>query len=238
MEQKLNIAEILKDKPKRTKLYTDAFGELSIEDIDTEDKMGITLLCNDGDDLYFYNDGRYSLYGVPILFPSKEMRDWRKFAWKKGDVLVGMKQRVIFEKFINEDYTKFQGKYSLSTDEDKTLIIDRNYYTEDFSKIKDRGNIKNYFEKLEERLGGKLNRETLEIEPAQPEFKPFDYVLSNDNDDNEWVLCQFSHIDKKGSTVFVGGNYADKGKVILPYKGNEYLLGTTKDIWRVRYDKR
>lgn len=33
METKINIAEILKDKPKRTKLYTDTFGELSIEDI-------------------------------------------------------------------------------------------------------------------------------------------------------------------------------------------------------------
>ena len=79
-------------------------------------------------------------------------------------------------------------------------------------------------------MGGKLNRETLEVEKIQPEFKPFDYILSNDNDDNEWILCQFSHIDKKGNTVFVGGNYADKGKVILPYKGNEHLLGTTKNV--------
>ena len=31
MEAKLNIAEILKDKPKGTKLYTDAFGELSFK---------------------------------------------------------------------------------------------------------------------------------------------------------------------------------------------------------------
>ena len=32
MEKELNIAEILKDKPKGTKLYADAFGELSIVD--------------------------------------------------------------------------------------------------------------------------------------------------------------------------------------------------------------
>ena len=49
MEEKINIAAILKDKPQGTKLYADAFGELSIEDIyigDKEDKdvLGITLL--------------------------------------------------------------------------------------------------------------------------------------------------------------------------------------------------
>lgn len=83
METKLNIAEILKDKPKGTKLYTDAFGELSIEDIFAEDELGINLSTKDGDDLYFYNDGKYNVHGEPILFPSKEMRDWSKFAWKE-----------------------------------------------------------------------------------------------------------------------------------------------------------
>lgn len=48
METKLNIAEILKDKPKGTKLYTDAFGELSIEDIFAEDELGINLSTKDG----------------------------------------------------------------------------------------------------------------------------------------------------------------------------------------------
>ena len=31
METEINIAEILKDKPKGTKLYADAFGELNLE---------------------------------------------------------------------------------------------------------------------------------------------------------------------------------------------------------------
>lgn len=93
---------------------------------------------------------------------------------EKGDVLVGVGQRVIFEKFIDENYTKFQGKYSLSTYEDRTLVIDRSYYTSDFIKINASGNVENYFEELEEKLGGKLNRETLEIE--KPEFNDGDIV--------------------------------------------------------------
>ena len=98
---------------------------------------------------------------------------------KKGDVLVGVGQRVIFEKFIDENYTKFQGKYSLSTYEDRTLVIDRSYYTSNFSKINDSGNVEDYFEDLEEKLGGKLNRETLEIE--KPEFKDGDIVYAESN---------------------------------------------------------
>lgn len=55
MEENINIAEILKNKPKGTKLYADAFGELSIEDIYAEgkDELGITLSSKDGDELLF-----------------------------------------------------------------------------------------------------------------------------------------------------------------------------------------
>lgn len=82
MEEKINIAEILKNKPMGTKLYADAFGELSIEDIYAEDKdeLGITLSSKDGDELLFYNNGKYNIYGEPILVPSKSMHDWSKFA--------------------------------------------------------------------------------------------------------------------------------------------------------------
>lgn len=131
---------------------------------------------NGGEGTFDKNGNLYD-DGECIIFPSKEMRNWYKFDWKKGDVLVGVGQRVIFEKFIDENYTKFQGKYSLSTYEDRTLVIDRSYYTSNFSKINDSGNVENYFEDLEEKLDGKLNRETLEVEKPQPEFKDGDIVV-------------------------------------------------------------
>ena len=109
METKLNIAEILDYKPRGTKLYTDAFGELRIEDICTEDELGITLSSKDNDKLLFYNDGKHNRYGEPILFPSKEMHDWSKFTWKKGDVLVSKGRRtlhVIFLK-LNSSFFNF-----------------------------------------------------------------------------------------------------------------------------------
>lgn len=182
MEAKINIAKILKDKPQGTKLYSSACGKCELKEADDKSfkvsfyssKFGF---MNGGEGTFDKNGNLYD-DGECIIFPSKEMRNWYKFDWKKGDVLVGVGQRVIFEKFIDENYTKFQGKYSLSTYEDRTLVIDRSYYTSNFSKINDSGNVENYFEDLEEKLGGKLNRETIEVEKAQPDFKDGD-ILSN-----------------------------------------------------------
>lgn len=181
MEAKINIAKILKDKPQGTKLYSSACGKCELKEADDKSfkvsfyssKFGF---MNGGEGTFDKNGNLYD-DGECIIFPSKEMRNWYKFDWKKGDVLVGVGQRVIFEKFIDENYTKFQGKYSLSTYEDRTLVIDRSYYTNNFSKINDSGNVENYFEDLEEKLDGKLNRETLEVEKPQPEFKDGDIVV-------------------------------------------------------------
>ena len=98
MEKELNIATILKDKPTGTKLYSDAFGELKFERIKVNEEDIIynrSKMCT----LYpFYSDGKYSKDGEPILFPSKKMRDWNKFAWKTGDILVSDdgKSHIIF----------------------------------------------------------------------------------------------------------------------------------------------
>lgn len=235
MEKELNIAEILANKPNSTKLYADAFGELNLHGtvtniIPTRNKSGLFYT--------FYNDGKYTKDGEPILVPSKEMRDWSKFDWKKGDVLVSKHgtTEVIFDGFEDDTYTSFKGKHALKTVEGESEYMGdsvdgyNEFYTENYNKESDDA-AQTYINTIEERLGGKLNHKTLEIEPVKPKhvFKPLEYILSNDNEDNEWVLCQFSHFDKKGNVVFVGGSYADKGKVILPYKGNESLLGTTKD---------
>lgn len=187
MEEKINIAEILKDKPKGTKVYADAFGELSIEDIFTEDELGINLSTNDGDDLYFYNDGKYNVHGEPILSPSKDMEDWSKFSWKKGNVLVSKGDKIlrtIFEGFEDDTYTTFKGKHFLCDYGDNEEYNEEEYNdyhkevslrTIEFEKDNE-DDSQTYINTIEEKLGGKLNMETLEIENAQPEFKDGDIV--------------------------------------------------------------
>ena len=183
MEEKINIAEILKDKPQGIKLYADAFGELSIEEICTEDELGITLLDKEGDELYFYNDGKYNTHGEPILVPSKSMRDWRKFAWEKGDILLSKDNDVyiIFEKFEDDAYTKFKGKHYIwkKFDEEDYSKEESQMLTSLFEKVNDY-EVQTYINTIEERLGGKLNRETLEIEKAQHEFKDGDIITFKD----------------------------------------------------------
>lgn len=165
MEAKLNIANILKDKQKGTKLYADAFGELSFEYISnniiyTRTKTG-TLYT-------FYNDGKYDKNGEPVLVPSKEMRDWSKFAWKKGDVLISMEgSKILFDKWANEDYTKFLGKI-------KVLGNSHCYDTANYS-LASKEEALEFIKSVEEINNGKLNLETLEIE-KKPEFKDGDII--------------------------------------------------------------
>ena len=213
MEVKISVAEILKDKPQGTKLYANAFGELSIEDICAEDEIGITLLSNVGDKLLFYNDGRFNLQGEPILVPSKEMRNWNKFSWKKGDVLVTENgaAHIIFEKFNDDTYTTFTGKlYYQATKAGCSYAHTRNIaMTQDFD-IEEGDAAQTYINTIEEKLGGKLNRETLEVEKTQPEFKDGDIVIQG-------VL--------KGINVYIIKNCIDK----IDNKYNYYARYNTQD---------
>ena len=227
MEQKLNIAEILKNKPSGTKLYNLLYNiDVELDTIVTTgtktivwctDKIGNTDVCH-----RFYSEfGTIEGYpdGLQILLPSKEMRDWNKFAWKKGDVLVGVGQRIIFEKFIDENYTEFQGKYSLSTYEDRTLVVDKRCYTSYFRKLDDSVNIKNYFKEIEERLGGKLNRDTLEIEKTQPKFKDGDIVAV---DLDRKIIRIFKEKKNENNICwgkyYIGFSFNNEGKLIQTFK--------------------
>lgn len=205
MEKEINIAEILKDKPQETKLYTDAFGELSIEDICTEDEQGITLLDKDRVGLFFYNDGRYSIFGEPILVPSKEMRDWRKFAWKIGDLLTNeCGFQCIFKEWASDDYTKFNGCYSNSRDGYEDVL---NTETAKFEKLDD--NIAHvYIKEIERKLGGKLNLETLEIE-KQPEFKDGDIITITPQIGNNLIfIFRAEDVEKYYCHAYLDGNLA------------------------------
>lgn len=186
MEENINIAEILKDKPNGTKLYADAFGELSIEDIYAEgkDELGITLSSKDGDELLFYNDGKYNISGEPILVPSKEMRDWEKFAWKRGDVLVNSRGlKILFDRWANDNYTSFYAK-TINLVEDG--FLDTNLHT-----LASEKEAKSFIKCIEEKLGGKLNRETLEVEKTQPEFKDGDIVFMKGIKGGYYANCIF-----------------------------------------------
>lgn len=179
MEEKINIAEILKDKPNGIRLYSPIFGECAFSFV-REETDDICVNQHNGEKAFFNSKGLYNILGECLLFPSKEMRDWRKFAWKKGDVLISNNycKEVIFYDWYDDTYTNFYGKHLLYS-EDKnnikfndTFICITGKYT-----LEDKDAAKTYINTIEERLGGKLNLETLEIE-KQPEFKDGDILYA------------------------------------------------------------
>lgn len=180
METKINIAEILKDKPQGTKLYSPIFGELRYEDL-VPDLGEFTIVTSDNTSVKhsFRSDSRYNRHGEPLmLLPSKEMRDWEKFTWKKGDVLVHKDGTVhiIFEGFEDDMYRTFKGKYYLWEDNGHIEQFEDHQHcmeTSSFIKAND-DDIQTYINTIEKKLGGKLNRETLEIEKL--EFNDGDIV--------------------------------------------------------------
>lgn len=212
MEAKINIAEILKDKPNGTKLYADAFGELSFDGV-VSNKDEIIFTKNKVNTSWcFYNDGKYSKYGESILVPSKEMRNWSKFAWKKGDILVGCAKKIIFDKFTDDTYSYFEGKYCLEQDpysdyetyrgEDKGLLTK-------YFHIPERCIAQSYIKNIEERLGGKLNLETLEVEKPHPEFKDGDIITITPQIGNNLIfIFRAKDVEKYYCHAYLDGNIA------------------------------
>lgn len=82
----INIAEILKDCPKGTKLYSPICGNCKL--LKVYNGLGLDVI-NDADEVFnFSYDGRYNLNGECCIFPSKDNRDWNTFRpFKDGDIL-------------------------------------------------------------------------------------------------------------------------------------------------------
>lgn len=128
MEQnKINIAKLLKDAPKGTKLYSPIFGEVIYqcvykELIDVKTSRAITKS--------FYENGTFSKEGECMLFPSKDCRTWENFKapWKHKHfesfqkILIHRPSRNnwepdMFFKYENGYYYTFK-EYAISKEDD------------------------------------------------------------------------------------------------------------------------
>lgn len=183
METKINIAAILKDKPQGTKLYDWLHNiDVELDTISTTDTESVVWCTNETNNNTTCHRG-YSEFGtergypdgLQILFPSKEMRDWTKFSWKKGDVLAnGEGDYCVFKEFAHSSYQTskavFVKRNKESIHSDSCLLDTKDWHKASHSCTA------TYINTIEKELSGKLNMETLEIEKAQPEFKDGDIV--------------------------------------------------------------
>ena len=199
MEEKINIAEILKDKLRGIKLYSMIHGKCSFGAVTDEifkinfctSKFGLTQsgVCT------LIKFGNMFDDGECIIFPSKEMRDWHKFAWKKGDVLVSNdgNKKVFFNGFTDDTYALFKAKHGfevLSNGNTIYLASEDGIATSDYA-LGDKDTAQTYINTIEKRLGGKLNLETLEVEKPQPEFKDGDIVFMKGIKSKLFANCIF-----------------------------------------------
>jgi hypothetical protein len=233
MKQKdIDIYEILKGVPVGTKLYTPMCGKVGFAYLATNKEAGEAIWTTDKNGEYTYNkNGRWMEGGEVMLFPSDKMRDWSKFAWKKGDVLVTEdgNAHIIFEKFTDDTYTIFAGRYYYCKNGKKGYTYLRecdNAITEEFTlEAEDAANT--YISNIEKRLGGKLNRETLEVE--KPKKKPL-FELGN--------LYVFNEEDEDGELTIIGKLIGKNESEDTLTFGNQYEIENEKFVTDQAFDLR
>lgn len=236
MEQKdIDIYEILKDVEYGTELYTSKCGRVWFSGMANDKDSAKAIWTEDeaGREHFFDKNGKIDKEGEPLLFPSKEMRDWSKF-FKKGDVLEfagdkGVQGTCTFEKFEDETKTRFLGRF---VKEKECLYYKRasSFRTADWVKSDDPAG---YIRFVEERLGGKLNRETLEIEkPAKLTFEIGKlYVFREEDEDGELTIIG-ELIDKNESedTLTFGNQYEIENEKFVTDQTFDLRISVSKEL--------
>lgn len=226
MEQKdIDIYEILKDVEYGTELYTSKCGRVWFSGMANDKDSAKAIWTEDeaGREHFFDKNGKIDKEGEPLLFPSKEMRDWSKF-FKKGDVLVSKDREVhsIFEKFEDDAFTKFRGKHYLWKECYNEEVFQME--TSVFEKASD-DDAQTYINNINKCFGGKLNRETLEIEKPQPEFKDGDIVVAEEDNYYDKVIFIAAIKDDIVSKALINVRYED-----YEVHYNEYRFGRNRSL--------
>lgn len=234
MEQKdIDIYEILKDVEYGTELYTSKCGRVWLSGMANDKDSAKAIWTEDetGREHFFDKNGKIDKEGEPLLFPSKEMRDWSKF-FKKGDVLVSKDREVhiIFEKFEDDAFTKFRGKHYLWKECYNEEVFQME--TSVFEKASD-DDAQTYINNINKCFGGKLNRETLEIEkPAKLTFEVGKlYVFNEDDEDGELTIIG-KLIDKNESedTLTFGNQYEIENEKFVTDQTFDLRISVNKEL--------
>ena len=237
MEQKdIDIYEILKNEEYGTELYTPICGKVWHSGManDKDIAKAIWTEDKDGREHFFNKNGKIYKEGEVLLFPSKEMRDWSKL-FKKGDVLVHRDANihVIFEGFKDNRYTRFKGKHYLWEEcfEDYNKEVSE-MITFTFRKASD-DEAQTYINTIEKFFGGKLNRETLEIEkPEKPTFEVGKlYVFREEDEDGELIIIG-KLIDKNESedTLTFGNQYEIENEKFVTDQTFDLRISANKEL--------
>lgn len=230
MNNKINIAEILKDCPKGMKLYSPIYGKVKLWKVNSNSVYSIMTATSIDRAGTFTSEGLlYEKYPSAecLLFPSSEMRDWTKF-FKRGDVVRSIDDgaQAVFKGWESDDYTSFYASivHHAEVDEwDEDIVFAVESFYKEYEEF-----ARGFIVDAEEHYNGKYNPETLQVEPVKPvcPFMPFDKVLVRCGN-GTWGATFFSRCDNKSTWTYVGVD-CNNWEQCIPYnEQTAHLLGTT-----------
>lgn len=230
MENKINIAEILKDCPKGMELYSPVYGKVELWKVNSNSVYSIMTATSIDRAGSFTSEGLlYEKYPSAecLLFPSSEMRDWTKF-FKRGDVVRSIDDgaQAVFKGWESDDYTSFYASivHHAEVDEwDEDIVFAVESFYKEYEEF-----ARGFIVDAEEHYNGKYNPDTLRVEPVKPEcpFMPFDKVLVRDDDEKKWRASLFAYYDENAKYPYVCIPYVHTQ--CIPYNEHTaHLLGTT-----------
>lgn len=229
-QDKINIAELLKDCPRGMELYSPLCGKCVFDSLN----FG-TIICKkqNTQEITFTSEGYYMLPVFDdcecMIFPSKDQRDWSKFQrpFKDGDIVFTTLGNIaIIRKPIGEELFYVHGIVvgnGFYKDETVKVVVERPSTEEEKQKLFDAIKANGYRWNAETKTLEKLTEQKFDITT----LKPFDKVLVRDNDEQMWTTDIFSFYNEKHVYHFMCvGHYTNQ---CVPYEQNKHLLGTTND---------
>lgn len=222
----MNIIDILKYKLPQTSLYDVVIGAPVYLRGCTNDK----ILCFYSNKVIEYNN-EGKLYSnnaaIQVLTPSKKMKDWSKFAWKEGDILVNTTDKffpkiVVFKKFVDENYSSFESTCGLTVETKLAKYSIQS--TLSYCKMKNEDSIRIAKEKIDELL-----KEEKAANSPDHTFQPFDKVLVRDDERENWKPTLFGFKSKEEDDDFTYATLSGCYAQCIPYnEETKHLLGTTE----------
>ena len=226
----MNIAEILKNCPKGMKLYSPIFGEVEFGFVSPDG--WIKCYVSSIQLGMFYPDGTYSKNGEVMLFPSKEQRDWNKFQipLKFGDIVAMYNCQykhthiAIFDKYVGDKFMKVVCTNLAESNEIKTFDENEHWNKQGVRYATEKE--KEFFFNLLKEQGyywtGKEIKKKFDI----CSLKPYDKVLVR-TEEGTWYPSIISWVNKFGQVYLIDSE--SSVCYVIPFEGNEYLIGTQND---------
>lgn len=232
----IDIYEILKNEEYGTELYTPKCGRVWHSGMANDKDSAKAIWTEDeaGREHFFDKNGKIYKEGEILLFPSKEMRDWSKF-FKKGDVLVSNDRdsHIIFNGFSKNDYTTFEGKHWISVSKKRHVSCLNMQNVQDYHIEYNKDSAQTYINAIEKFCGGKLNRETLEIEkPKKPTFEIGKLYVFNEDDEDVELTIIGKLIDKNESedTLTFGNQYEIENEKFVTDQAFDLRISVNKEL--------